>query len=403
MKLDVHRLQRRLDSILQKIKNSKDISEDNRKEILCFYSECSAQGLSIGRISKLLHHIFEITLMLKKNFKEANREEIVQVVQQIESNAKWSLWTKHDYKVVLKKFYKWLRNSEDFPDEVKWIKSHFKNDNHRLPEELLTEDEVRKLVEASDHPRDKALLFVLYESGCRIGELLNLKIRNISFDQYGAILLVNGKTGQRRVRIISSAPLLSVWLNNHPFRENPDSRLWIVIGTKNHHNTLTYSSIHTQIRKIAKRAGIRKKVNPHAFRHARATHLANKLTEAQMKEYFGWVQSSDMASVYVHLSGRDVDNALLKLHGMVQEDNVKEDMLKIRLCPRCNEKNSPVSKFCCKCGSVLDVKTALEIDEKRKYGDEVISMLAKDSEIQAMIIRKAVNEQDFREKLRKMA
>jgi hypothetical protein len=48
-----------------------------------------------------------------------------------------------------------------------------------------------------------------------------------------------------------------------------------------------------------------------------------------MKEYFGWVQSSDMASVYVHLSGRDVDSALLKLHGMIQEDGVKEDMLKI--------------------------------------------------------------------------
>lgn len=61
-------------------------------------------------------------------------------------------------------------------------------------------------------------------------------------------------------------------------------------------------------------------MNPHAFRPASATHLANILTEAQMKEFIGWIQDSDMASVYVHLSGRDVDRAILKLYGMMMDD-----------------------------------------------------------------------------------
>ena len=60
---------------------------------------------------------------------------------------------------------------------------------------------------------------------------------------------------------------------------------------------------------VAKRCGIKKRVNPHSFEHARASNLANVLTEAQMKEYLGWVGDSKMAATYVHLSGRNVDNA----------------------------------------------------------------------------------------------
>ncbi len=242
--------------------------------------------------------------------------------------------TKHDYKIILRKLYKSLRGTGEFPDEVKWIKPNFKKNNHKQPEELLTEEDVKKLVEAAGHPRDKAFILVLYESGCRIGELLNLRIKNVSFDVNGAALLVNGKTGQRGVRIIASPPVLSVWLDNHPFRDNPDSPLWVVIGTKNHHDALGCASIVAQLKKIATRSGVRRKVNPHAFRHARATFLANNLTEAQMKEYFGWVQSSDMASVYVHLSGRDVDNAILKLHGLATVEKKETESLKVRNCAR---------------------------------------------------------------------
>ncbi|MGA2789578.1 MAG: site-specific integrase [Candidatus Bathyarchaeia archaeon] len=54
---------------------------------------------------------------------------------------------------------------------------------------------------AAENPRDKALISVLYESGCRIGEILSLKIRN-KFDNNCSVLIVNGKTGQHRVRLI---------------------------------------------------------------------------------------------------------------------------------------------------------------------------------------------------------
>jgi len=45
--------------------------------------------------------------------------------------------------------------------------------------------------------------------------------------------------------------------------------------------------------------------------------ISHYLTEAQIDAYFGWIQGSDMPSIYVHLSGRDVDDAVLKANGIV--------------------------------------------------------------------------------------
>ncbi len=77
-------------------------------------------------------------------------------------------------------------------------------------------------------------------------------------------------------------------------------------------------------KRIAEKAGIKKRIHPHLFRHSRSTHLAKHLTEAQMKQYLGWVQGSDMAAIYVHLSGRDVDDALLRCTGYSQSETQRD-------------------------------------------------------------------------------
>ena len=54
-------------------------------------------------------------------------------------------------------------------------------------------------------PRDKALVMTLYVSGCGVGEILSLRVKHVTFDEFGAVLMVAGKTGERRVRVVSSA------------------------------------------------------------------------------------------------------------------------------------------------------------------------------------------------------
>ncbi len=59
------------------------------------------------------------------------------------------------------------------------------------------------------------------ESGARIGEIGNLTLGQIKIDESGTVLNVSGKTGRRRLRIISATPHLLKWLDCHPDKENP--------------------------------------------------------------------------------------------------------------------------------------------------------------------------------------
>ena len=384
-KIKIYDYDRRIVTILERI-NASAIYEKNKATILEFYRDLLCRGLSKGRVYKYLYTLHNIAKILKKPFAKITKNDIAELIREIEER-NYADWTKHDYKVVLKMFFRWFKKTDEYPDEVKWVKTTVKN-HKLLPEEVLTEDDVKKMVESAINLRDKALILVLYESGCRIGEILTLRIRNVQFDDYGAVLLVSGKTGDRRVRVIASAPKLAQWLENHPLKNDLDAPLWIVIGTRNRGALLSYAAAKATLKKISKRAGLKKRVYPHLFRHSRATFLANFLTEAQLKKHFGWVPGSDMASTYVHLSGRDVDNALLKLQGIKIEKQEEQSVLKLTICPRCSEKNSPSSKFCRKCGSPLDLKTAIKLDESREKADRLMSALVKDPEILDKLLTK---------------
>jgi len=365
--LDPHRYDEKLKLALNNLERK--VGRRNAAFLRSFAGYLLSEGISQGRVLKYLMHLVSVARMLGKDFDKANVKDIRNVVSEIERKD-YTDWTKHDYKLAIRRFYRWLRGTED-PPEVSWINLR-KHSTTKLPEELLTEEEVEAMASKAMNPRDRAFVLVLYESGVRIGEMLKLRIKHVSFDKYGAILMVNGKTGMRRVRIIASAPALAEWLENHPMRDEGEAPLWIGMWTKNYMKPLDYPAVIKILKTLAKRAGIKKRLYPHLFRHSRASHLANKLTEAQMKEYFGWKQDSDMAAVYVHLSGRDVDAALLKASGILAEEELKTEKFRLVTCQRCGESNSPGSGFCRRCGSPLSLAVALEVD---RFKDEAIESL----------------------------
>ena len=130
---------------------------------------------------------------------------------------------------------------------------------------------------------------------------------------------------------------LKDWLKDHPNQKNPEAPLWFNFAKKTEKlEAMQYGAIRMQLNKISKKAGISKKIHPHLFRHSRCTHMASYLTEAQMNVYFGWVQGSDMPSIYVHLSGRDVDDVILKANGVVDKDAKTANVNNVTESPKIN-------------------------------------------------------------------
>jgi len=366
------------------------ISKKNKNTILKFLDELSAQGISIGRVQKYCYYLTRISKIINKDFTKVNKNDIINLLNQLE-NAKvrsgarkgkpLSDWSKHDYRLVIKKFYKWLRIDEgrnyglrEYPPEVAWFTISFPREKIRKPRNLLDIKDVEKIVNAASNTRNKLFVRLIYETGARIGELLTLSLDGINFDEHGATVQIYGKTGERKVRIKDSVPLLSAWLREHPNRENKQSLLFCGLNGKK----LGYDYWRILLHRLGKKIGIKKPMNPHHFRHSRATELSKYLTESQLCYYMGWVPGSSQTGTYVHLSGRDLDGAILRMHGIkIDEEKVeKKEPIK---CPRCHVVNDSFSKFCNDCGLSLDEKSMIEYDQQKenaaKIGQDVDSLL----------------------------
>jgi len=385
--IDIHEFDVRLARAEEIVSMCNPISARNAELIQRFEDYCFSEGLSKGRVAKYVLTLRKIAERLKKDFDAASREDIELFVNRLERSS-YSAWTKHDYKVALKRFYKWLKgDDEEYPPEVKWIKTTLKKKDMLLPEQLLTEEDVMKLVDSADTPRDKAFIITLYESGARVGEVGSMRIRDVSFEERYTTLMLKGKTGTRRVIVVAATPYLNTWIQNHPRKDEPEAPLWVNMGTVNRYKAMSYPALAKILRVAAKRAGLKKHVTPHKLRHSRATFLATKVTEAQMNQIFGWKQGSEMPSIYVHLSGRDVDDAILGVYGLKK---VKEEKPKLtpKICPRCEVSNPYDAKFCTRCGLALDVEAAAQLEEARQRADSVMDVLMKDEEFKALLARK---------------
>ncbi|NOZ77376.1 MAG: site-specific integrase, partial [Euryarchaeota archaeon] len=303
---DIHGQKQRLDTAMGRY--SDKIFKEDHEDIQRFVEDLISQGYSPGRVYKYICSLVSVTNLLKVSFREAEKKDIRKFTATLE-RSDYKAWTKHDLKVILRKYMRWLGKEET----VDWMKIK-QPKNGTLPQEVLEESDIKAMAEAAFTTRDKAFVLALYESGARIGEFLPLKIKHLAFDKHGARLWVTGKTGDRRIRLIFSVLPIQKWLDEHPDREDPEAYLWCQIPGPYHpaekikKSPLSYGFITRMLRELAEKAGVRKKVNPHAFRHARATFMARYLKEPEMREFFGWGRDSEMPSIYVHLSGRDVDS-----------------------------------------------------------------------------------------------
>ncbi len=384
-----------LKKTLERIKNSKSINKDNKKIILEFKNHLKSINMSDATVNRNLFSLIKLDSLLKKSFKKASKSDIKSIVAKLnERQPRGNLLgeeSKKKIKMHIRTLYKFIAGIDEkgvYPEKVKWISIAMPKSHRKLPEDLLTGEEINLLIRYCKTPRDKAFIATLADSGCRISEVGTMKIKHISFGEGGiAKLTVNGKTGMRKILVVSCIPYLQTWLNIHPENVNPDSYLWP--GADN--SPLCYARLAAILKQAIKDAGIIKRVHPHLFRHSRATALAPRMSEACMKSYFGWGQDSKMCGIYIHMSGEATDEAILRAHGM----EVKKEEIKIpmqpRKCLRCTTINEVTNNFCKLCGLPLTEEEAqkiIRVDLKKQKAEEWLNMLVKDPDILELIKKK---------------
>lgn len=362
---------RKLQKTLQKAKER--LSSENYSLIQRYEAEMATLGLKKSTRAKQISLVVDMSIRLGKEWGDVTKADIDllirNIVDEYGDNLGGETETTRDYKKSLRPFFRWFKfGSRDFkevgnPIEVKSIRLKQVKDKI-VREQLLTEEDHKKLLSAcEDSARDRAFLDVHYDAGTRPGEILSLRIKHVKFDDNGAKIHVDGKTGPRPIRIITSVPNLVKWVEVHPFKDNPESPLWILYDVDNYGKQMTYSGAVAMLKRRAKKAGIKKRINLKLFRHSAATRLAKHLPESTLRLRYGWTRNSIMPARYVHLNNSDVEKAILELHGIKEKENQEIPNLP-KKCPICEIPNSPDSEICCRCGKPLDLKTALKKEEE---------------------------------------
>jgi integrase/recombinase XerD len=179
----------------------------------------------------------------------------------------------------------------------------------------LTEDEVDALLNApnTDEPlghRDRAMLELLYATGLRVSELINLKQSQINFNQ--GVLRIVGK-GDRE-RLIPLGEESQRWLRD--FIDGP--RMEILLERQTDYlfptrrgDRMTRQAFWHIIKRYADKAGVRKKLSPHSLRHAFATHLLNRGADLRVVQLLLGHSDLSTTQIYTHVARE----RLKDLHG----------------------------------------------------------------------------------------
>ena len=322
--------------------------------------QCVMEGLTESRRIKYVRIIRQLLEFLDgRSLNEYTADDASEFFVWLK-NSGFSDDTKKDYWNLFRKFLRWHKPEIDVGPYKLKLKQ-----KRKLPDDILSEEEVLSLLTHTKSLRDKALISVVYESGCRPGEIIGLRLKSLTFDDFGAVIVVDGKTGMRRIRLINSVPLLAQYIQYHWYKDDVEAPLFYRLD-KDYKKNLTCKGLNVILKKVAKEAGIKKRIYPYILRHSRATHLSKHLTEQELKVYFGWTGDSKMASVYVHLSGKDIENKILEIHGLKPMER-GEDKLRVKKCVRCESLNDASAKFCGRCGMVLSEKEAFGL-----FGDSVV-------------------------------
>jgi integrase/recombinase XerD len=213
-------------------------------------------------------------------------------------------------------------------------------------------------------------------------------------DVNGAILILRGKTGERRIRIISFAKLLQQWLDIHPLKHQKQFPLWISQATNYNNQPLGLRGAQKIIEEALAKAKLDKHKRLYLLRHSRATHLCKWFTEAQMCVFFGWEHGTKVVRRYIHLSGKDLDNTLLSISEEGQQVTKQtEYLLKTRKCSRCTETLSPSQQFCGRCGltTTLAEQYTKELDlEKENKELKILEEKQKEKEFEIQIMKQQI-------------
>ena len=280
--------------------------------------------------------------------------------------------TKETIASCLQRFWRWRFDQEgaECPSWLRIKLEAWKPTNGAS--DMLSVSEVARIAEGALNFRDRAWIWTLFNSGCRPGEIYQLRVGDVVPHDEGFIELrvqrEKGSAPEPAPVYEDAVPALLAWLNAHPAKGDPTAPLWVDLAGGTRARAATYRAMYKALESATRRAGVSKPVTPYALRRSRLTMLAKdpKISTSILERVAGWVPGSRVAQHYVLLSGKDVISALNNRYGIPTDgEGPREPSRSPLRCGRCKTLNPSGGTYCTTCGGPLTLPAVKEIESAR--------------------------------------
>ncbi len=216
----------------------------------------------------------------------------------------------------LRTFYKYLVLNNEVPTNPFLLVSSPKKEK-RIPK-FINYENIEEIfnypdLNTKEGQREKVILEILYSSGVRVSELVNIKLKDIDFGE--KTIIICGKGNKERIVSFGEYALdmLNKYINDgrKELLGNIDSE-YLIVG--NNKEKLTTRRIEQIIDNIIKHTSIKLNITPHVFRHTFATHLLDQGCDLIVVQELLGHTSLSSTEIYTHVSNEQIRNVYLNAH-----------------------------------------------------------------------------------------
>ena len=247
-------------------------------------------------------------LLLLKNYTNKDlislkKEDIKDFLDNVEATAR----TKAHYLTVFNSFYKYLVFMDKIKsnpcDGIKAPKLEKKLPTYLTNEEIAKLFNIR-LTKPVDY-RNKAILEVMYATGARISEVINLEVNQIDFEE--CIIRVVGKGKKERIIPLDDVAIeaLNNYINNYrPFLIKNETCNYVFLNKNG--EKISRQMIFKILKNLANKAGIIKEISPHTLRHSFASNLLNNGADLRVIQELLGHENLETTEIYSHLQNKKI-------------------------------------------------------------------------------------------------
>lgn len=298
------------DQLVKRVRGvkAKELSALDKANLRGYVKYLRGKLLSESTVRTYYIHILDFTIYLKgKPIKDLVNRDVEQFVEEVCVKRCYSVSTHRQVISAIKQF-------SSFHSEcgIENLSLERPRKSRFLPT-VLSKEEVIDLLRNTRNTKHKAVLALLYSSGLRIGELINLELRDIDVDRR-QLFIRSGKG--RKDRYVIMAESFRQLFHNYLMTYRPSK--YFVEGNSPG-GQYAPTSIRCFLRRACKLAKINKKVTPHTLRHSYATHLLEQGVDLRyIQELLGHARP-ETTMIYTHVTKRDMLNIESPLDTLIKQ------------------------------------------------------------------------------------